>query len=669
MSHLVQLIHVSLAAAGCVLLLNAAQAAAQSTRPARPAPTASAPGAKPPFWAEHGVFAYRVSTPDDPNMLPQTEAGAAMVAHLLDGSVPQILLMNGIVGHDHRGPWNWDGLWPYWNRVTFRANNDWKTLSDFMVRMRDRNNALVSFHVNLTDVNIGLRDYPETREFFAKLVAAKAIYRREYNPQTRRYDIGEPYVPQEIDRYIKGDDKDHANPVPIFALVNYQNFWKSGLAKEMIDAFYLHLPYAPPFLYLDVFNLGGGNFSTGYPDGPLGGGRETQLDGAISIIEYLRSKGTDLATEGERPDFGNRAGYVWLHGRGFSADDYSRIAGGSAQLVAQHVLGNPGAFNVSPIASTPAGLEKVKAHYAALLSGQPGTKVVATPDTWRLAYRSGDKKDEFDIPGTGDPFRGDWADLVNNYYLTTIQENYHIGNRATRKSSSSIGVIHLGKYTLASPSGQEITISVPDFVTGWTARGARASGQVMLESPITTRVTVPAAGRYAFKITYKTPNRSEPRLNVYANDQLQRTFENIPSAGDWGELKIEDMPLNAGENTLSFDAGPIRANWTDGTTAEWTTPYLRKGFKASNGDVIFADDYDRMWPDTWSGQKKIYFFSWDGAARNWKLPADWANVSAAMLYPLTPDGRGTGMPIKIADRTIQPELRPQVPYVLAPVND
>ena len=56
---------------------------------------------------------------------------------------------------------------------------------------------------------------------------------------------------------------DGDNPVAVFALVNYKNFWDSGLAKKMIDEFYGHLPYAPPLLYVDVLTLGGGNFSTG----------------------------------------------------------------------------------------------------------------------------------------------------------------------------------------------------------------------------------------------------------------------------------------------------------------------------------------------------------------------------------------------------------------------
>ena len=67
----------------------------------------------------------------------------------------------------------------------------------------------------------------------------------------------------------------------------------------------------------------------------------------LAIVDYLHSKGTDLATEGDRP-YGNRpdgtsrAGYVWYHGRGFSSDDYRVISGGSnVNLAGHHVLGKP----------------------------------------------------------------------------------------------------------------------------------------------------------------------------------------------------------------------------------------------------------------------------------------------------------------------------------------
>jgi|GEM_PF-3256135 len=138
-----------------------------------------------------------------------------------------------------------------------------------------------------------------------------------------------------------------------------------------------------------------------------------------------------LGTEGNRPFLGRnahgvpRAGYVWLHGSGFSADDYSVITGGADPVVEQ-TFGSAGAFNVSPIASTPAHLVRVREHYAALLAGKTSSKKMPGLQTAHVCMRTG--KDEFDIPGTGDPFRGDWADLVNNFYLINIQELYHVGN-------------------------------------------------------------------------------------------------------------------------------------------------------------------------------------------------------------------------------------------------
>ena len=80
--------------------------------------------------------------------------------------------------------------------------------------------------------------------------------------------------------------------------------------------------------------------------------------------------------------------------------------------------------------------------------------------------------------------------------------------------------------------------------------------------------------------------------------------------------------------------------------------------------MFFAEDYDRMWPDTCSGQKNISFFSWDGTNRTRKLPAHWGDMPRATLYPLTPDGRGPIVPIAIEDRTIMP--LPQVPYIFVP---
>ena len=515
--------------------------------------------ARPPAWAMKGAYVFRVSTPDDPDTLPRLEEGHAVVANLLDESVPQITIVNGLIGHDHPGAWNWDGLWPYWNRATFRAGS-FEKLAAFMARTKKNSNVHTGFHLNLTDVNIGLQDYPDSRAFFDKLVATQSIYRRDWDTATSQRG-GEPYVPREIGKHAAKPER--PDPVQIFALVNYKRFWESGLAKQMIDDFYAKLPYAPPLLYLDVLNASGGNFSTGFPDGPLGGSEQTQIEGMQAIADYLHAKGTDLGTEGERRFLGTnakglpRAGYVWLHGSGFSEDDYSVMAGGaSVRLAAQHVYGNPGAFNVSPVASTRAGLEKVRAHYAALLAGKPGLKRVAELQTCRVALRDGSAKDEFDIPGTSDPFRGDWADLINNFYLITIQELYHIGNRSVRRRSDSIGAVHLGSYTVSGPGGA-VAVSVPDFVEPqWKREAARKSGRHMIENPVTTRVTVPQAGKYALKVNCFLGGRcADPRLGVYVNGRLHRAFDHIPIPERAGyELDAGEIDLHKGDNAIAFDS-------------------------------------------------------------------------------------------------------------------
>jgi len=636
-----------------------------------PKPKVVEAAAKPPAWAAKGAYVFRVSTPDTDEVLPRLEEGHAIVANLLDYSVPQITIVNGLIGHDHPGPWNWDGLWPYWNRTTFRAGG-FEKLAAFMKRAKEQSNVHTGFHLNITDVNIGLRDYPESRAFFQKLVETKSIYHRDWDT-TANKRAGTPFVPNEIDRHASAKPGQPLDPVQIFALVNYKQFWDSGLAKEMIDGFYAKLPFAPPMLYLDVLNAGGGNFATGFPDGPLGGSEQTQIEGMQAIADYLRSKGTDQGTEGNRHFLGTnaqgspRAGYVWLHGSGFSADDYSVITGGSTtRFASHHVYGNPGAFNVSPVASTAAGLEVVRTHYATLLAGKPGTKPVAGQETCHIAFRT--QKDAFDIPGTGDPFRGDWADLVNNFYLTTIQELYHIGNRSVRQRFDSISHVHLGKYTVAGPGGVT-EVSVPDFAPfDWARTAAQKIGRLMIEGTVTTRVTVKRPGKHRLKVICYLGGRSDnPQLGIYVNGRHHRNFDHLPIPGGQPyELDAGEVELQAGENTIAFDSGVIRAKWSDGAEAEWTTPSLRTGFKAWKGDVVFAEGYDRMWPDTWSGQKKIYFFSWGGTQRSWKLPAEWSSMTKAVLHPLTPKGRGPDVPLAIKDGAVAPSLLPQVPYILIP---
>ena len=119
---------------GCTALLLAAFGASPNA-PARNQAPAVPAQARPPAWAAKGAYVFRVSTPDEAGVLPRLEQGHAIVANLLDGTVPQITIVNGLIGHDHPGPWNWDGLWPCWNRTTFRAGS-FEKLAEFMVRAK-----------------------------------------------------------------------------------------------------------------------------------------------------------------------------------------------------------------------------------------------------------------------------------------------------------------------------------------------------------------------------------------------------------------------------------------------------------------------------------------------------------------------------------------------------
>ena len=391
---------------------------------------------------------------------------------------------------------------------------------------------------------------------------------------------------------------------------------------------------------------------------------------------------------------GLRGSYGWLHCLpGISADDYSIIKGATRYIPLQHVAGNTGCFAASPIASTPYGIDRVRSHYASLLAGLPGSKPTPGLDTCHIAYPASSTDEfnipgvlnqwydpfnavylkaasEFDIPGGADPFRGDWADLINNFYLTGIQELYHIGRGNVRAAVfNRCGVLHLTGFGIIDATGRETVIQAADCAPADQLEAVRKSGRLVIEQPLEARFKTLPAGDYQIKIYGNIPAGGQGSLNIYVNGQLRRTVNDIsfPSRESWRqEFPLGEIALDAGDNTIALDAGPIYMRWSDGTTALWSTPFLRKGFKVTNGDMTFADDYDRMWPDTWSGQKKIYFFSWDGIQRTWKLPRDWASVKKATLYPLTPDGRGEGLLMSVEERSAAPKLLPQVPYVLAP---
>ena len=395
-----------------------------------------------PPWAR-GTFIWRLCLADNPDALDEAREKIAAIAHRLDHAVEHIVLLTNAIGADE-GHLPWDGVWPYWQRLTYRIGGGWDALSRFMVEMRDQHRAHISFHVNCTDVNAGLRLYPETRAFFEQLREAKAIYARPKGFNAQPW-FGLPSVPERIP---DGDASD------IFAMVNYQRYWESGLAREQIDGLFKRLPYLPPLLYVDVLGPLGWCIHPGYPDGDLGGSKASQMAGHQAIIKYISDCDSEVA--GESPDRLMEHNhppirYSWGHG-GLSRNDYGQIGSGFGMGAcarrggkSMQVYGNQGSYHLQCGKSVPDLIKKGWEPMAADGRAAGGAFV-----------------DPLRSPLT-DSLR-DWGtvdDLVRQFHLTVAPELYHIGCGAERlpggatweRLDAAEGRTWIDALTLRAPDG------------------------------------------------------------------------------------------------------------------------------------------------------------------------------------------------------------------------
>lgn len=616
-----------------------------------------------PEWIK-GTFVWRVVAPDGDDCVAKTAEAVAEVQNLFDGTVRSCIITSGFIGHDESSC-NWDGTWPYIDRPTHRVGHCWETLGKFMMDMRDNHNAWISFHTNITDVNVGLHSYPETRDFFEKMRAAKAMFTRDGEGCGVALK-GAAYVPQRIPfDVVKMPYVSAGDPMDIFAIVNYKNFWDSGLAKEMIDAFFAKLPYPPLMLYLDVLTTTGSNLTAGLPDGLLGGSEATQREGRRNILEYVRTKGSEPG--GESPSWWTS--YNWNHG-GMSANDYSRIETGWAQGCMawrgaewQHVHGNQGAYSLDI-----------------------GGKLIAKDMQFTAIEGGGTAMTSIDTAGVkaASSETAEWrtqAQVVEGFYLTAIQELYHMGlgnvrlpgGAGIQRLDEHCGRLNIDRVDVYSAAHQllsgmqasdgELTKPCAIAVDNGSTNGKVVTGldgSLAGRCKATLDVPATATGDGFVVVRYISPlgGTAEVEINGQSLGELQfpATTER---PGIFSDFAIP-VRLVAGTNTIAFGKGSIYARWSDGTEARWD----RHGFRAANGDVIFGIGYDRMWPDTWSGQKKIYFYSRSGTQRAWKLPCSWRDLKTVTLYPLTPEGRGQGITLAVKDGQVSSNLAPQQPYVI-----
>lgn len=575
-----------------------------------------------PAWAR-GTFIWRLMLADRPDALVEARAAIAAVANRLDHAVEHVVILTNAIGADE-GRLPWDGIWPYWQRLTYRIGGGWDELARFMLDMRCQHRAHVSFHVNLTDANSGLRLYPETRAFFARLCEAQALYARPQGRDDQPW-FGLPYVPQTIPA---GDASD------IFALVNYQRFWDSGLAREQIDGLFGRLPYLPPLLYVDVLGPKGWCIHPGYPDGGLGGSRATQLAGIQAIVKYIRDCGSEVA--GESPDRLTEHAdppirYSWSHG-GLASNDYSLIGSGYGTGAmagrrggkAMQVYGNQGGYHLQCGDQAPE-----------LIRNQSWTDALHSPLYDGLREM------------------GDATDLARQFFLTVAPELYHLGCGAARLPGgpgwelldAAEGRVRLDALTLRGPDGT-ITVLEAEAATllgsarvlpdPW-ASGGHTVGDLgeALGNGVAFRFDLPAAGTWELFVRYAAPGGGV--LGWQLDGEPCQRLE-LPDTGAWhfyGDYRLE-LPLAAGPHELRLVRERLFAAWSDGARAEWT---LAGGFRAWHGAVVLGQGGDRFWPDTWSGQRRILLYSEAGGERDWTLPEGWAGLPAVQLLPLTAAGR------------------------------
>lgn len=534
-----------------------------------------------PDWIQ-GTFIYALVLPDDGEALSEAGHAIARIADYLDRSVRQVPFLMGAVGVDDTPRASHDGSWPFWNRPTFRVGGSWERLAEFMLQMRERHNTWISFHLNLTDVNRGLDQTPQSRTFRERLRREGCFYTRE-GGECGRPLHGRARVPLEPELWPRGETRmPYVAPKDaedILAIVNYKRLWDSGIAREMIDEFYAHLPYAPPVIKLDVFTPGGANLFVGYPDGVLGGALASQMEGRRLIANYLESKGSVVNAEGTQ-DMPSG----WCHG-GMANNDYSRIEtgfgqGGFAHRSARrmHVYGDGGGYHV-------------------LFEGRYKNRQVErrTDERGQLSWVEGGVGTFASDVDEGTRYQGDVRDIVRSFYLTVIQELYHIGRGNTRLP----GGANTERLDEAHGRAELVSLALLDeqgaLVQELRAQDALMSGSLSLEevafvprhrllrglehaplNSVTWTLKAPRAGRYQALVRYVSPEGGI--LGVHLNDiscsplhcpALEKAgYQSHYPWAKWGDVSLS-LHLREGDNSLRLSNALCLAVWDDGTLARW----------------------------------------------------------------------------------------------------
>ena len=100
-------------------------------------------------------------------------------------------------------------------------------------------------------------------------------------------------------------------------------------------------------------------------------------------------------------------------------------------------------------------------------------------------------------------------------------------------------------------------------------------------------------------------------------------------------FNVKEAPLGTVTGTINREWSSIA--WRPVMEREFSTGVINNQYVIAQGDVIYRIGGDNFIPVVWR-DKEIMVTSQEGSNRTWKLPADWAGVSAVDIYDITENG-------------------------------
>lgn len=118
-----------------------------------------------------------------------------------------------------------------------------------------------------------------------------------------------------------------------------------------------------------------------------------------------------------------------------------------------------------------------------------------------------------------------------------------------------------------------------------------------------------------------------PSATVDNAPSQERRLADTDDSSLYGDHTLE-ADLTAGGSIVRISHEMIFAGRGDGAM----DLRGRNGFAARCGDVAFGSGFACVWPHTWSGESRLFFYSLGGVSRAWTRPREWAKFERGTLF-------------------------------------